>query len=122
VACVNGVNGLILLPDNWICPEDIVLKVGFAYTKGEEYYAQHQVFDEVQWKKIEQNGAVFLPAAGVGFRESTADVRLYGYYWSSSSEAFFASAYALCFTSNDAQVEYNLYSSGYSVRLVKIFK
>ena len=33
VAQVNGVNGLILLPDNWECPSDITFKIWFPQQK-----------------------------------------------------------------------------------------
>ncbi|MBR2166135.1 MAG: BACON domain-containing protein [Paludibacteraceae bacterium] len=50
---VNGVAGLILLPDNWEMPTGVAaFQPTFSYTAND-------------WTKMENNGAVFLPAAGV---------------------------------------------------------
>lgn len=59
VAQVDGVNGLILLPDDWECPKDIIFRSGFY-----DDYASFQTFTTEQWSKMEHAGAVFLPAAG----------------------------------------------------------
>ena len=67
VAQVNGINGLILLPDNWQCPNDITFKSGWPYDSefllGEDY-SIYQSFTLKQWLKLESTGAVFLPSAG----------------------------------------------------------
>ncbi|MBO7317010.1 MAG: hypothetical protein J6U44_07620, partial [Paludibacteraceae bacterium] len=44
VAQVNGVNGLILLPDGWTCPAGITFKSGFHDDYGVDYYAAYQTF------------------------------------------------------------------------------
>lgn len=59
IAQVDGVNGLILLPDDWKFPNDIVFKSGF-YSD----FAEYQTFTLVQWSMLESDGAIFLPAAG----------------------------------------------------------
>ena len=64
VAQVNGVNGLIFLPDNWTCPAGVTSKSVFHSSYGTEYYAAYQTFTAEQWSKLEKSGAVFLPAAG----------------------------------------------------------
>ncbi|MGM9810119.1 MAG: hypothetical protein ACI30J_04540 [Paludibacteraceae bacterium] len=56
------VNGLILLPDTWTCPEDVTFKSGFSSTDSEQAYADYQTFTLEQWQKLEASGAVFLPA------------------------------------------------------------
>ena len=123
-AQVNGVNGLILLPDHWECPEGIVFISGMAWDY--EKYADYQSFTTEQWATLEQNGAIFLPAAGkrihpYGVQET--DIRLegiqtYGYYWSSSRDA--NDAFALLFDSGVVCISYiQLPSEGHSVRLVK---
>ena len=71
VAQVNGVNGLVFLPDTWACPAGVTFKSGFnGY--GIEYFAVHQTFTAEEWAKLEVAGAVFLPAAG---RSSGTTVR-----------------------------------------------
>ena len=44
VAQVNGVNGLILLPDNWVCPAGVTFKSGFYRNSGVDSYAAYQTF------------------------------------------------------------------------------
>ena len=57
VAQVNGVNGLILLPDYWSCPVGVTFISGFASTYN------HQNITAEDWAKLEEAGAVFLPGA-----------------------------------------------------------
>ena len=118
VAQVNGVNGLILLPDNWVCPEGITFKSGFHSSYGVEYYAAYQTFTAEQWSKLESAGAVFLPAAGRRYG-SIVDIVLYGgYYWSATgSNSDYA--YCLYFYSDGANMDYGDRYTGRSVRLVK---
>jgi hypothetical protein len=121
IAQVNGVNGLIFLPDNWTCPAGVSFKSGFHSGEyGVEAYGQHQTFSADQWSKLEAAGAVFLPASG--FRSfHVSRVQYLGYYWSASS---YDSDYAgsLDFYSSEARmsnfVRYGRFY-GYSVRLVK---
>ena len=63
IAEVNGVNGLIILPDDWVSPDDVNFKLGFSEDCGVEHYASYQVIDIDVLHKMEQCGAVFLPAA-----------------------------------------------------------
>ena len=90
---VGGVNGVIVLPDNWTMPKGLSFTP--STTKGLEwngtYYFNenadnysHNTYTVAQWKKMETAGAVFLPAAG--YREGTT-VSLVGTaidYWSAS--------------------------------------
>lgn len=81
---VNGVNGVILLPDNWN-PSTYLLNNANQRAR----FASNTI-DEASWNTIlEPAGAVFLPAAG--HRTGTEVVGFYGtqpqtsgYYWSSS--------------------------------------
>lgn len=90
---VNGVNGVILLPDNWSTPAGLSFTA--STTQGLEwngtYYFNeqadnytHNAYTEAEWARMESAGAVFLPAAG--YREGT-QVSLVGTaidYWSAS--------------------------------------
>ena len=76
VAQVNGINGLVLLPDNWTCPTGVTFKSGSHSTYGVDYYAAYQTFTADQWSILEAAGAVFLPAAG---RRIGTDVELVQY-------------------------------------------
>ena len=85
---VNGkfVNGVIFLPDNWICPEDVTFKPGFHTNTGTNTYANHQTFDEAQWQKLEAAGAVFLPAAGFRQEHHIHNVQYGNGYWSATPD------------------------------------
>ena len=84
VAQVNGVNGLIFLPDNWTCPAGVNFKPGFHSSYGVDYYAAYQTFTAGQWSKLEAAGAVFLPAAGGRYHSNMYGVQEYGHYWSTT--------------------------------------
>ena len=118
VAQVNGINGLIFLPDNWTCPSGVTFKSGFHSYYGVDYYAAYQSFTADQWSKLEATGAVFLPAAGYRRGSNVYLVQCDGDYWS-ATEYNSDHAYYLGFGSKGAgMVDYNRYD-GRSVRLVK---
>ena len=119
VAQVNGVNGLILLPDSWTCPSGVTFKSGFHEGYGTEYYAAYQTFSASEWSKLEASGAVFLPAAGDRYGSNVYYVQDDGSYWS-APESGSSRAGDLYFDPNEASV--NVPASpalGQSVRLVQ---
>ena len=118
VAQVNGVNGLIFLPDNWTCPSGVTFKAGFQSNYGVDYYAAYQTFTADQWSKLEAAGAVFLPASGRRYGSNVNYVQYYGLYWSATENL---SNYAshLDFRSGGAYVNSDFRYLGFSVRLVK---
>ena len=118
VAQVNGVNGLIFLPDNWVCPAGVIFKSGFHSERGVDYYAAYQTFTADQWFKLESAGAVFLPAAGYRSGYYVSTVQYCGYYWS-ATESNSGDAYNLAFDSGGAGMYYGNRGDGQSVRLVK---
>ena len=59
LATVNGLNGLILLPDNWNTSISLV----YGYVPTQFVYTENQL-TIAQWETLEAEGAVFLPAAG----------------------------------------------------------
>ena len=118
VARVNGVTGLILLPDNWTCPAGVSFKSGFHSSLGVKYYAAYQTFTAHQWLELEFAGAVFLPAAGSRLGSNVCNVQRYGNYWS-ATEANSDYAYCLDFGSDVAAMGYVYRRGGRSVRLVK---
>ena len=117
VAQVNGVNGLILLPDGWTCPDDVTFKPGFHENEGKEYYAAYQTFSASDWTKLEASGAVFFPAAGYRYGSDIGNVQGYGYYWSATE--LYGLADNLYFYSDEADMISGYRYRGYSVRLVK---
>ena len=75
--CVDGINGMILLPDDWVQPN------GSSFTpEGEDNDFKTNDYTTKEWTKMEANGAVFLPAAG--YRDGTYVDRVgsIGLYWS----------------------------------------
>ena len=118
VAQVNGVNGLIFLPDNWTCPAGITFKSGFHSNFGVDYYAAYQTFTAEQWAKMESVGAVFLPTAGLHRDSYVLTVQYGGNYWC-ATENNNGNACYLCFSPDVAKMhDYNR-NNGLSVRLVK---
>ncbi len=118
VAQVNGLNGLIFLPDNWTCPAGVTFKSGFHSSYGVEYYAAYQTFTADQWSKLESAGAVFLPASGDRYGSSVDNVQDYSTYWS-ATESNSIGAYYLFFYSDEAYMGGSRRDYGHSVRLVK---
>ena len=119
VAQVNGVNGLILLPDNWTCPAGVTFKSGsHSDWSVEEAYGQYQTFTAEQWSKLEAAGAVFLPAAGGRYGSDVNGVQNIGSYWSATEFDGYG-AYCLDFGSGGAGMGGNDRLYGLSVRLVK---
>ena len=118
VAQVNGVNGLVFLPDNWTCPSGVTFKSGFHSNYGVDYYAAYQTFTVPQWAKLESAGAIFFPAAGYRYWSTVSDVQYGGDYWSATENNSFY-AYCLIFDSDEADMDYSGRIPGRSVRLVK---
>ena len=116
VAQVNGVNGLILLPDNWTCPSGVTFKSGFHNNYGTRYYAEYQTFSSSDWSKLEASGAVFLPAAGNRYGSDVNNVQYAGDSWSATE--YGNDAGFLYFYSDEASMSLNNRYYGRSVRLV----
>ena len=117
VAKVDGVNGLIILPDAWVCPEGIAFKHGLHQVQVDDY-AVYQSFDAETWQRMEDAGAVFLSASGFRDGITVEKSNLSGYYWSSTSVSQ-ADAYRMYFYSYylGAKNTHSKYR-GRSVRLV----
>ena len=125
---VNGVNGTIILPDNWTTPDGVSFVASTTqglYWDGSYYYNNndnnfsHNTYTAEQWQTMEQAGAVFLPASG--YRSGTA-VGLIGYggdYWSSTESSEYY-AYYVSFYSFDLCPQNNINRyDGRAVRLAK---
>lgn len=131
---VNGVNGMILLPDNYELPigasfTPIVNKVSIDEygcfnsfnNPDEDSYYLHNTYTLEQWGIMESAGAIFLPAAGNRNTGNIDYIGTRGNYWSSSPHADWCSI-AVCFRPdyfhpqnwNDCNLHF-----GFSVRLVQ---
>ena len=120
VAQVNGVNGLILVPDLWESSTHTFTRpneITIAYNSN--------VINLATWKLLEKKGCTFLPVAGyrIGnvYHRSTAVGDLYGHqYWSTTSNAADSKdAWALTTYSTSNRVVNRDRYYGHSVRLVK---
>jgi hypothetical protein len=122
IAQVNGINGLIVLPDNWQCPSEINLRLGFSELEINDY-SVYQSFSLDQWLKLEEAGAIFLPAAGNRIGVSIFNLQESGNYWSASEDGLY-SAYLVSYYSYEAYVwtDGDMRGVGFSVRLVKDVK
>ena len=76
---VNGVGGLILLPDSWTLPAGCTFNPGSSTSNW-----THNSYSLAQWAAMEDAGAVFLPAAGVRAASTVNNASIYGYYWSTT--------------------------------------
>ena len=127
LATINGVNGLILLPDNWNIPQGINFKPSSEYlstplvieSTSEDLFQTENSYTLAQWGEMERHGAVFLPAAGGRLGSTVGRSESIGNYWSSTI-ANDVQAYGLLF-SNDKIIPNNpLYRrQARSVRLVQ---
>ena len=103
--------GLVILPDSWELPE------GLSFTAGAHDWNINR-YNDVEWAKMEDAGAIFLPAGGCRYANGIDDVDVMGAYWSSTHYNY-VRAYDISFSSGNLDmVNRNYRSTGLSVRLV----
>ena len=117
-AVVNGVNGVILLPDNWT---QAIHALNHANEDGAAFAVNE--ITATEWGFMESSGAVFLPAAGCREGTSVLDVAFNGCYWSSNH--YYGSynyACGVAFYDGSINPYYTKYGryAGFSVRLVHL--
>ena len=114
-ATVNGVAGLIILPDSFTMPSGVTAldKVNVS-----EAVFTANVYTTADWAKLEAAGVVFLPAAGYRSGTEVGDVGTFGGYWSST---YYDESDARDVTFGSDYLYVNIYDRyyGQSVRLVK---
>ena len=121
-AVVNHVDGVILLPDDYVHPSGVKDIVNI--NKYDCLYWDN-IFDESAWANMESAGAVFLPTAGNRYSSDVFDSDHIGYYWTSTptSNVSLGHAYYVYFNSSifvPNEFQDRLY--GFSVRLITEFK
>lgn len=101
---LTAIYGLIILPDNWQKPVDVSFtpstqcedqKLGklvwdestSRYINSKRGNYDHNTYTLAQWSKMEDAGAVFLPAAGYRNGKNLTNVHYDGNYWASDSNA-----------------------------------
>ena len=112
------VNGLVLLPDNWQCPDGVSFLSGFASENSADAYGDYQTFDLATWQVLEQSGAVFLPATGFRYGSIVGNAGIIGSYWSGSSYST-TGAYYIDIQSNSVDWYGRQRCYGHAVRLVQ---
>ena len=113
IAQVNGVNGLILLPDDWRATY-------FTLNNTNQNSADFSsnIINLEQWSTLEQYGAVFLPAAGVRIGTSVRNIGSELDYWSASSYSNYM-AYCIRLYDGYTSITSSYRRRGQSVRLVR---
>ena len=115
---VEGKEGVILLPDNWICPEGYTIAI-----IPDEANLQSNVntYSQADWSKLEAAGAIILPSAGMRRNAIEVEVRhpnIFGGYWTCTNKDEHNS-YCYTFHTQDCEyVDYSNHIYGRSVRLV----
>ena len=113
-ACGTTVNGMIVFPDSYTWPA--IVNALTTLDASSEWGVNK--LTEAQWSLLEQQGAVFLPAAGTRTGTSVGNAGARGRYWSSTYED---STYADVLSFNSGYVRPATNASrglGFSVRLV----
>ena len=87
-AKVNDVNGLIIFPDNWNASTYYINEINEVYPD----YSVNKISSS-KWSEMEDDGCVFLPAAGMreeadpGYVLNVVGVGRSGEYWTATGEA-----------------------------------
>ena len=117
------VNGMILLPDDWVIPGGCSFNAGSTdYTSNKYTTGTNAAGYDGLWSPMEAAGAVFLPVCGnrVG-STSFNGVGDFGYYWSSGRGNDY-NAFSIMFGNSSEGVVYEMFDIarilGCSVRLV----
>ena len=106
---VNGIHGMIILPDEWTLP------AGLTFTPGNSAWSN--TYTIAEWNQMEAAGAVFLPASGSRAGDILPTAAEENGLYRSSTNAYYVNfslnGLSVC-TSSD-----NYYQYGDAVRLVK---
>ena len=90
---VNGVKGIIILPDNWAAPAGVTFNAteskglmlkGTYYKNANGDNFAHNIYSAEQWAKMEAAGAVFLPTTGYRYEVDIRKPEDGGCYWTSN--------------------------------------
>ena len=116
---INGVGGLIILPDSWTLPSGCTFNAGFASSYNDW---THNSYTLSQWAQMEAAGAVFLPAArGRSFGTNVNYMGQCGFYWSSTPSSEYENCAYIVYILSDNLYTTRSYSRdyGFSVRPVR---
>lgn len=108
----NTYKGVIILPDDWVQPENT------SFYAGDNVACEDNNYSYDDWNMMEAAGAVFLPYAGYRFNVGAFDANSCAYIWSSTA---MAARYAYAVKINDTKYSFQQKyqrNAGISVRLV----
>ena len=108
---VEGVAGMVILPDAWTLPEEC------AFSEKATTYSDNS-YSTFEWLLMQGNGAVFLPAGGNRYGTNVIGGGTEGYYWSATSAGEYT-AYSISFTEKSVTGDRSYRIYGRSVRLVQ---
>ena len=81
-AIVNGVAGIVILPDDWTLPSGCSFSTAY---RTKDFSTNN--YSRSEWQRMEKAGAVFLPTAGRRDGTQVLHVGTDGDYWSSTSHS-----------------------------------
>ena len=113
-ACVKGINGILIFPDDWDGSYDITNPDKYSSAFG------NNTITAIDWVNLEANGVVFLPAAGLRVEGTQVGyMQAGGVYWASTASSS-ELAYSMYFVvdGKHRSVDVNNREFGASVRLV----
>lgn len=121
-AKVNGIAGVVVLPDEWTLPSGLFTPGMTSASSADDWsdVASTNIYTAAQWQPMEANGAIFLPCAGSRLNAKVSNPGIYGYYWISTSSDS-DKAYALRLHSDQLSIIPHNRCGGRSVRLAKDF-
>ena len=108
-ATIDGISGIVLLPDDYTIPE------GLSF-----YPNANNQYSGLEWQLMESHGAIFLPKAGCRTGINVGDLNTNAYYWTSTiyEDEYHYKAYAIRGTNSTTITSIYKYQ-GCSVRLVQ---
>lgn len=114
VATVNNVHGLVLLPDDWTLPSEC----SFTATLNDW---TTNTYNATSWAKMEDNGAVFLPAAMKRYPGQGVKCQDEGYYSTSTPDESYDNGELQFVLNNTRPLEVSTENrrNGLSVRLLR---
>lgn len=141
LACVEGINGLVLLPNDWDIScinddNDIPDSLKVTLIMGQMKYSAN-IFSDAQWGVMQSYGAIFLPAAGyskvetIEYKNANGEYDTIekvqnkyenqkGYYWTTTSLEDETKAYCFVFSEDCMGVMKLNKSYHCSIRLLRL--
>ena len=113
-ATVNGITGLIVVPDNWDTNTYSLDSANFSASR-----FSSNVISSSNWNTLENAGCLFLPLSGYRNGTTVTGTGRYGNYWASTPSLSLGSAYNLAITVNGVNYSGVSRCNGNPVRLVR---